>query len=221
MSDSQSSRPAVPLVDNQCPICARWATPSKPLFLYGALICRKCHEAFSWRRYIAFFADLLILMMLFKLSGKYLDPILSKVFGFSNPDMFIFSPLLLCFKDGFTGMSPGKWICGVRVVDIVSRQPIGLVQSFKRNLLLALPVGVLFMLIFAYDIHTNGRHWGDRWAKTMVIWRKHAHKLPFDPRGIYCFECDYNLTGNVSGICPECGTPVSERTKQIIESIST
>jgi hypothetical protein len=23
-----------------------------------------------------------------------------------------------------------------------------------------------------------------------------------------CAKCDYNLTGNVSGICPECGTPV-------------
>ncbi len=23
-----------------------------------------------------------------------------------------------------------------------------------------------------------------------------------------CLECGYNLTGNVSGVCPECGTPV-------------
>ncbi len=25
-----------------------------------------------------------------------------------------------------------------------------------------------------------------------------------------CTACDYNLTGNTSGICPECGTPIPE-----------
>ena len=25
-----------------------------------------------------------------------------------------------------------------------------------------------------------------------------------------CMKCQYNLTGNLSGICPECGTPVAE-----------
>ena len=27
-----------------------------------------------------------------------------------------------------------------------------------------------------------------------------------------CTHCDYNLTGNASGICPECGTPIPEDT---------
>ncbi len=26
----------------------------------------------------------------------------------------------------------------------------------------------------------------------------------------HCLACDYNLTGNVSGVCPECGTPIEE-----------
>lgn len=29
-----------------------------------------------------------------------------------------------------------------------------------------------------------------------------------------CGTCGYNLTGNVSGVCPECGTPVTDGTKR-------
>jgi hypothetical protein len=28
-----------------------------------------------------------------------------------------------------------------------------------------------------------------------------------------CRACSYDLTGNVSGVCPECGTPISEKAK--------
>lgn len=28
-----------------------------------------------------------------------------------------------------------------------------------------------------------------------------------------CSACRYNLTGNTSGVCPECGTPVAENVK--------
>ncbi len=28
-------------------------------------------------------------------------------------------------------------------------------------------------------------------------------------RGL-CAKCGYNLTGNVSGVCPECGTPIEQ-----------
>ena len=30
---------------------------------------------------------------------------------------------------------------------------------------------------------------------------------PSDPNG--CSHCSYNLTGNVSGVCPECGTAIT------------
>lgn len=33
------------------------------------------------------------------------------------------------------------------------------------------------------------------------VWRK------FGRRG-YCAECDYDLTGNISGVCPECGAVI-------------
>ena len=34
------------------------------------------------------------------------------------------------------------------------------------------------------------------------VQRHRIHKLH------HCLSCGYNLTGNVSGVCPECGTPV-------------
>lgn len=30
------------------------------------------------------------------------------------------------------------------------------------------------------------------------------------PAAPSCRKCSYNLTGNISGLCPECGTPVSQ-----------
>lgn len=33
-----------------------------------------------------------------------------------------------------------------------------------------------------------------------------------------CPECGYCLRGNISGVCPECGTPIAEETKQRLEA---
>ncbi|MHC4695857.1 MAG: hypothetical protein ACYTFA_03830 [Planctomycetota bacterium] len=33
---------------------------------------------------------------------------------------------------------------------------------------------------------------------------------PRAPVGDRCAQCSYDLTGNVSGVCPECGTPVAQ-----------
>ncbi len=38
-----------------------------------------------------------------------------------------------------------------------------------------------------------------------------------------CVQCDYNLTGNVSGVCPECGTaiPIAEMQKAAAQTTAT
>ncbi len=36
-----------------------------------------------------------------------------------------------------------------------------------------------------------------------------------------CGTCGYSLTGNVSGTCPECGTPVPKRTSDAVEAVPT
>jgi hypothetical protein len=38
------------------------------------------------------------------------------------------------------------------------------------------------------------------WAASRLKWRRHAANT--------CMHCRYDLTGNTSGVCPECGTPV-------------
>ena len=42
-------------------------------------------------------------------------------------------------------------------------------------------------------------------ASTLAVWRL----VPRYPRG-HCKHCGYNLTGNVSGRCPECGVEASQ-----------
>jgi hypothetical protein len=41
-----------------------------------------------------------------------------------------------------------------------------------------------------------------------VLWAR-RHSSRSTPPGL-CHCCSYNLTGNVSGICPECGTPIKQ-----------
>jgi hypothetical protein len=52
--------------------------------------------------------------------------------------------------------------------------------------------------------------WGSLWAYLYVRMRNHL--LETGPR-YRCLTCGYDLTGNVSGVCPECGEPVG-REKQ-------
>ena len=39
-------------------------------------------------------------------------------------------------------------------------------------------------------------------------WHRRERSARRDDGMPHCPKCDYNLTGNVSGICPECGTPI-------------
>jgi len=60
------------------------------------------------------------------------------------------------------------------------------------------------VLLVAFQL-ASGPRTGDRYARTMVIWRKFRSRPPFDPTSTACIACGYDLTGDVSGRCPECG----------------
>lgn len=48
----------------------------------------------------------------------------------------------------------------------------------------------------------------------VLLKRGRSRRRGTDP---HCVKCDYNLTGLQSGVCPECGTPLTERTVAIGE----
>jgi hypothetical protein len=48
-------------------------------------------------------------------------------------------------------------------------------------------------------------------AATAFLWYRDR---PMPPG--HCTRCGYDLTGNVSGICPECGVPIPEATKEAL-----
>ena len=117
---------------------------------------------------------------------------------------YIFLPMIFGLKDGFAGKSLGKLICGVEVIDIDTQKPIGFARAFKRNLVLMIP---LMPIVVAFTL-AKGRRFGDKWANTKVVLRK-ARNHPIFTGGLVCERCQYNLTGNTSGSCPECGRAIS------------
>ena len=82
--------------------------------------------------------------------------------------------LFLLFRDGVSGRSPGKWLCGLRVWTVQpdgSFIPAGFSASMLRNWLLAFPLlGLPIAGVWAAAEIIAGRplRYADRFAGTMV-----------------------------------------------------
>jgi uncharacterized RDD family membrane protein YckC len=195
---------------DSCPFCEQPMGDKRKL-LYGHPVCRKCYFAFANRRQIAFVLDRVVwfipMMVLtfgciaiVQAMGQKLTPdVVRAVDMLQWPTYIVF-----LVKDGFWGYSPGKWVCGVQTIDKKTREPAGFWASLKRNLPVFIPI---VPLVIAYQLQ-NGKRMGDGWANTMVIWKKYEKSRVFAPEGC-CEACGYDLHGNVTGVCPECGTAVS------------
>lgn len=99
------------------------------------------------------------------------------------------------------------WLIGSRWAGLRGRRLVGWIISgtainaaFDFSVLYGVFAGLLYpgigvaaIIVFIAILH--------------VIGRRDSLKIQFsgDP---FCKKCQYNLTGNISGICPECGTPV-------------
>ncbi len=179
--------------------------------LYGTPVCKRCYYRFANKRQLAYIIDsilwwpvsvALVWGLVEVLATLPLDPVLHEIvyIGFT----WVAFPLLFYCKDCFRGHSPGKWICGVRAIDRDTNEPIGIARSFKRNLPLLVPV----MPVVVAFLLQKGHRLGDGWANSKVIWKRYANHPVFT--GLFaCQRCHFDLTGNVSGVCPECGEPIA------------
>ncbi|HNQ22699.1 MAG TPA: RDD family protein [Phycisphaerae bacterium] len=217
-----------------CPIClgTKWRT-RKHLLLYGVRVCRKCYYSLANRRQAAFILDNLCFSLAVGMTLGLLSLVLPP--ALADAEVFwqvAFNLMIVAFgfKDGFGGYSPFKWLAGVQVVDVDTLEPITFGRSFLRNLpvvgimlvqsvcynlaglvpwlMLVVAMASILLLYIAMRL-CRGPRWGDGVARTKVVWKKYAHRLPFDTRGHICVNCGYDLRGNVSGVCPECGRPIA------------
>jgi uncharacterized RDD family membrane protein YckC len=157
-----------------CPLCGLDKNMKKPMPLYDTLVCKKCLYKFANRRQIAYIID----NVLFRIA------LLPVVIGIAvavqqlqlggaaeilaNLSVWLLIPIFF-FKDGFSGYSLGKLICGVRLMNVETGKPGGFGMSFVRNLPMLIPFVVVIM---AFQLQ-KGNRWGDRWTKSKVIWMKY------------------------------------------------
>jgi hypothetical protein len=218
----RSSRRTLALLQRQenilCPLCGECpGTAHYSRMLYGQQVCQACYRAYTFRRAAACLLDLCVGMclaacagLLFRIAGD-LVPASHRWFHSSGRvSRTIVIVMWLLLKDTRRGLSPGRYLFGQQVVDSVTGQPLSATRCVKRNLALV-PLLLCWPFTLAWYLAAfGGTRWGDGWTNSMVSWRKHAHRKPFLPRGPFCPVCAYNLTGNLSRKCPECGTETLE-----------
>jgi uncharacterized RDD family membrane protein YckC len=169
--------------NHPCPLCASAKHMKKAKPLYGHVVCKKCYYAFANRRQTAFVIDIITWRVAMIPVGIMIGMVMVTA-GFRHVDIVatgaILGWLLLSVffcKDSFAGQSPGKALCGVKVIDTATGKAAGIKASFKRNLPLLIP----FMPLIVGGRLCSGHRLGDGWANTKVIWQKYADHPVFAP----------------------------------------
>ena len=180
----------------QCCLCGNWLQFGSKA-LYGYQVCPKCHSDFAWKRAFAYILDIVfvnvivgILIVIALVVGVVIVGAgqsthnddaaataggLVIIFGYFGSLLLAY--VLITLRDGFNGMSPGKRILGLQVINSVSGVPARLPDSLKRNIILAVPVIPIVVIIQIFT--ANGLRIGDEWAQTKVIWLQYADRAPF------------------------------------------
>lgn len=206
-------------MSGSCPLCQ--TRPISKKSIYGHPVCKKCFYKYANRRQLDYLGDAIVFIIpnmliigavTFALLHSGVSEISTQVIDFV---LGLGLACIFCFRDSINGRSPGKWMTNLQVVNEADNQPISFGQSFKRNCVLLIGqvpfVGpfVVFVIVIVIAVQVgSGYRIGDRFAKTKVIWLKYANSPVFGGNPMLCKGCGYNLLGNVSGVCPECGKPI-------------
>ena len=155
---------------------------AKKVFNY--MICRKCYNAFTNKRALAYIIDMLAIYLVTMILAILILPAID-VQGGGERELRIAGRiinfcgiLMLLLKDSFSGKSLGKKVLGIRVVDAQTNRPIGPGKSILRNLILLVPV---MPLVEAFVL-MQGQRLGDRIAKTRVVLDQYADSPVFLPQ---------------------------------------
>jgi len=89
----------------------------------------------------------------------------------------------------------------VTIVFGVGLIPIGFYLVFHRYIM---PHQVFFFFAFAAFV-----------IVVKLLWGPLDRAIVLERRGTYCQVCGYNLEGNTSGVCPECGTPTKSKDESL------
>jgi uncharacterized RDD family membrane protein YckC len=181
----------------QCCLCGNWLQFGSKA-LYGYQVCPKCHTDFAWKRAFAYILDIVfvnvivgVLIVVAIVIGVIImagaqsanndaaSTAGAMVFIFGYLGSFLVAYVLITLRDGFNGMSPGKRILGLQVINSVSGVPARIADSFKRNIILAVPVIPIVVIVQIFT--GNGFRLGDEWSQMKVIWKQYADRAPFLP----------------------------------------
>jgi uncharacterized RDD family membrane protein YckC len=160
-----------------CAVCGEPLGAGKTLPLFGHRTHKGCRSAFDLRRESAYVIDfILIFMVLMVLAAGISVSFTPK--GSVDPEgstgvivLFLTELALVALflaKDSVNGVSFGKLVTGLQVVDADSGRPIGLRQSIQRNLILLVP---MMPIVLAFQMR-GGPRIGEGWASTRVVIRK-------------------------------------------------
>jgi uncharacterized RDD family membrane protein YckC len=113
------------------------------------------------RRFLAIGVDLILLLMLW----QYYMRTGSRWF-------VVAGAAYLLLRDAMRGRSPGKFLCGLVVIDLGTKNPVGIVGSARRNFMFLIPganLVALFLETITVIRDPQGQRLGDRFAFTQVV----------------------------------------------------